>query len=111
MLAALIDARRDPQHFRFADPRDWDCLVERRSPLRESPCLVYDHRIDTPKILDGGSILEQHALRSRPAGPDHDRHRRREPERTRARDDQHRDRIDETEFPTLLAAEQTPCEE
>ena len=37
------------------------------------------------------------------SGPDHDRHRRREAERARARDDQHGDRVDERVVPAAAA--------
>ena len=58
--------------------------------------------------LERLGVLGQHAQRRAPARRHHDRHRRREPERARARDDQHGDRVDERMRQPRLGADAAP---
>ena len=63
--------------------------------LRQRAGLVDDERVDLAQHFDRLRVPEQDAHRRALAGRDHDRHRRRQAERTRTRDDQHGDGVDE----------------
>ena len=60
-------------------------------PLGQRAGLVDDERVDALEPFERFGVPHEHASGRPAARADHDRHRRREPERTRARDDQHRD--------------------
>ena len=68
---------------------------QRRLASRERAGLVHDQRVHASQHLDGLGVPEQHARRGAAAGGHHDRHRRGQPQRARAGDDQHRDGVDE----------------
>ncbi len=68
---------------------------ERWLALGERAGLVHEQRVHLRKRLERLGVAEQHAGARAAAGRHHDRHRRREPERARAGDDQHRDGGDE----------------
>ena len=70
--------------------------------------LVDDERVDLAQHLDRLGVPEQHAQRRALARRDHDRHRRRQPERARAGDDQHRDRVDQRVAPAAARARRAP---
>ena len=57
------------------------------------------------------ALLDEHAFRRAAAGADHDRHRRREPERARARDDQHGDAADQRVREPRLGPDRAPAGE
>ena len=66
-----------------------DDVGEDRLALGQRAGLVDDQRVDAGEALQRLGLADQHAgLRAAPGG-DHDRHRRREPERAGAGDDQH----------------------
>ena len=61
--------------------------------------------------LERLGVAEQHAERRAAAGRHHDRHRRREAERARTRDDQHRHRVDQRVREARLGPERSPDDE
>ena len=70
--------------------------------------LVDDQRVDLLQPLQRLGVLDQHArLRAAPDA-DHDRHRRRQPERAGAGDDQHRHRGHQSVGEARLGTEQSP---
>ena len=79
---------------------------ELRLALGERAGLVDDERVDLAHDLDGLGVPEQHAHRGALARRDHDRHRRRQAERARASDDEHRDRVDERVRHARLGADE-----
>ena len=81
------------QQLGFAEGGDGLDGDQRRLALGQRTGLVDDQRIDLFKCLQGFGILHQHASPGTPAGADHDRHGRGEPERARAGDDQDGDRV------------------
>ena len=68
---------------------------ERGLALGQRAGLVDDDRVDLLQHFQRLGVAEQHAQLRAAAGADHDRHRRGEAERARARDDEHGDRVDE----------------
>ena len=63
--------------------------------LRQRAGLVDHQRVDLLHALQRFGVLDEHAGLRAAADADHDRHRRREPERTRAGDDEHAHRRDQ----------------
>ena len=111
MLAALVQTSRQTQHFirRVACGRNGG--VECRFALCQRTGLVHDQGIDFTHSLDRASIAEQNTLCGSASGGHHHRHRRGQPQRTGAGDDQYCDGVDQTEHPARLGTEQTPDEE
>ena len=95
MLAAAFETGRGPQDLPLIPAR---CRVDRdqaRLPLGERAGLVHNERIHLSHHLDRLGVLEQHAGSRAFASGHHDRQWRREPQRARAGDDQHRHRCDQ----------------
>ena len=61
-----------------------------RLSFRQRAGLVHDQRVDPLEPLERFGVSDQHARAGAPARADHDGHRRRQAERARAGDDQHR---------------------
>ena len=111
MLAALVDARRHCQHLLVGEPGGGHDPLEHRPAFGQGSRLVDDKGVNLAHRLDGGGIAKQHALRGGAAGGGHDRHRRRQPQRAWAGDDQHRHRIDKTKYPARFGAKDAPSEQ
>ena len=84
---------------------------ERRLAFGERAGLVHDERRHLLEQLERLGVPEQHAGFGAAAGADHDRHRRRQAERARARDDQHGNRIDERMREPRLGPDDRPDDE
>ena len=94
-----------------AMPASGDDLGEPRLALGQGAGLVDDQGVDLLHQLERLGVLDEHAGARTAAGPDHDRHRRRQPERARAGDDQHRDRVDQREPQRRRRPEHGPHDE
>ena len=81
---------------------------EARLAFGERSGLVDDERRHAFEDLERLGVANQDAELGAAAGADHDRHRRREPERARAGDDQHRDGVDQRVREARLGAEDAP---
>ena len=68
---------------------------ECRPSFRQRARLVDDERVDLLEALERFGVPDQHAGSGAATHADHDGHRRREPQRARARDDQHGHRAQE----------------
>jgi hypothetical protein len=111
MFASLVEARGDAQHLRVVESCGSDHRAKRRLPDRERAGLVHDERIDRAQRFDRFRVAEEHAARGAAAHGDHDRHRRGEPQRARARDDEHGHGAYERVEPARLGSEESPREE
>ena len=109
MLARPLDAGGEAQHVR---------LVEARRPATTATTfglpsvkragLVDHERVDLLHALERLGVLDQHAGLRAAADADHDRHRRGEPERAGAGDDQHADGGDQAIGEARLRPEHRP---
>ena len=84
---------------------------EARLPFGERARLVHHERRNLLEQLERFGVPEQHAGFCAAAGAHHDRHRRREPERARARDDEHGDRVDQRVGEPRLGPDDRPRDE
>ena len=113
MLAAALEARREPQQLVLARRRRVGATTRPASACPRSAC----RSCRRPACRPSRSSSSASAFRnSTPAGAPaarrhHDRHRRRQPERARAGDDQHRDRVDQRVRQPRLRADQRPDDE
>ena len=82
--------------------------VDLRLALGQRARLVDHQRVDLLHPLQRLGVLDQHAGLRAAADADHDRHRRREPERAGAGDDQHADGGDQAEGQARLGSERRP---
>ncbi len=82
---------------------------ERRLAFGQRSGLVDDERVDRFQTFERLGVLHEHAGLRAASRADHDRHRRREPERARARDDQHGDGADERARQARLGAPRHPA--
>ena len=89
-------------------PADALTPTRRRLAFGQGAGLVDDQRVDLLHQLERLGILDEHAGARAAAGADHDRHRRRQPERAGAGDDQHGDGIDQREAHRRRRAEERP---
>ena len=105
MLAALVQARRQPRHFGLGKTRCRYRAVEARLAFRQRAGLVDDQRVDLAEVLDCRGVAEHHALRGRLARRDHDRHRRHQAQCARASDDEHCHGVDQAVDPARLRPE------
>ena len=108
MLAALIEAGRQAQHFVLGKSRCRHGAVKSRFAFRQRAGLVHDQRVHLAEVLDCRRVSEQHTLRRCLAGGDHDGHRRGQTQRARAGNDEHRHGIDQAEHPARLRPEHAP---
>ena len=95
MLARPLDAGRKAQDLGLGEARRRHDGGDRGLALGQRAGLVDDERVDLLHVLQRLGVLDQHAGLGAAPDADHDRHRRGEPERTGAGDDQHRDGGDE----------------
>ena len=79
--------------------------------LGEGAGLVEDDGLHRPQPLERLGVAEQDPVLGALAGTDHDRGRRREAERARARDDQDGDRVEQREVERGLGPEREPDHE
>ena len=107
VLAADLDARGEAQHFAVGNIRDGYDRTQARPSLGEGSRLVHDQGVYLLEDLERLRVPYQHAGERATAGADHDRHRRRQPERTRAGDDEDGHRVDEAVRQSRLGA---PCD-
>ena len=92
-------------------PASRDDRRSRGLPSVSVPVLSTTSVSTCSSTLERFGVLEQHAgVAPRPVA-DHDRHRRRQAERARARDDQHRDGVDERVRQTRLGPDDAPDDE
>ena len=108
MLAGALDACGQPQHFVLVEARRGDDRRHRRLAFGQRAGLVDDQRVDLLHALQRLGILDQHADFGAAADADHDRHRRGEPERAGAGDDQHADGGDQAIGEARLRPEHRP---
>ena len=111
MLAALVQTGRKAQYFVRCIAGCGNCGVESGLTFGQSSCLVHYQRVHLAHFLDGASIAEQHPLcRGTPCGHHH-RHRRGQPQRTGASDDQHGHCVNQAKHPARFRTEPTPDKE
>ena len=84
---------------------------EARSAFRERSCFVHDESRHAFEDLQRLSVAHQDAELGAASRPDHDGHRRRESERARAGDDQHRDGVDQRVREAWFGTEEAPDDE
>ena len=109
MLAGLLEARRQPQQLVLVEAgRRRRTVTEPRLAFGQRAGLVHHQRVDLLQDLERLGVPDQHARRRAAAGADHDRHRRRQPQRARAGDDEHRDGVHQRVAPARLRPDQTP---
>ena len=109
VCAAALQARSNgkPFDFVFCAQSRYFPVVERhqrsqhRPAQRQSAGFVERDRVDAASHLKRTRVLYQDATRRRHARTGHNRHGRRQAERTRAGDYQHRDRMDQCNLDTV----------
>ena len=92
MLRRSFDGARQRQHFGAVAPSSARHVRELHVPLGDGSGLVEYDRRDPARPLEDLGALDQNAELGAATGADHERGGRRQTERARARDDQHRDR-------------------
>ena len=109
VLAAALEARGQPQQLGLVDAAAGDRpSTSRGLPSVSVPVLSTTSVSTFSQHLERLGVLDQHAgVRAAP-GADHDRHRRGQPERARAGDDQHGDGVDERVGQPRLRARRAP---
>ena len=108
MLAGPLDAGREPQHLGLRKAGRRHDRSHGGLALGQGAGLVDDERVDLLHVLQRLGVLDEDAGLRAASDADHDRHRRREAERARAGDDQHRDRGDEAVGEARLGAPDAP---
>ena len=88
VLAPALEAGRQAEEPRLVVGRQGHDGREPRAALRQRAGLVDDERVHLLEDLERLGVLDEDARRRAAAHAHHDGHRRREPERARARDDQ-----------------------
>ena len=81
---------------------------ERGFPFGQRAGLVHDERVGPVQNFQRLGVLEQDPRFGPPPRADHDRHRRRQPQRARAGDDQHGDGVHERMGQPRLGSPETP---
>ncbi len=95
MLAALLQPGGQTNHVPIAERRHKPDGDEHGLSLRERSRFIENDRVHLPQHFQGLSFFDQHTGRRTTPRAHHDRHRRRQAQRTRAGDDQHRHGIDQ----------------
>ncbi len=90
VLARVLGGAGEPQQLLAVEAVGGECSGDPHLPLRHGARLVEHDRGDPPGLLQDLGPLDQDPELGAAAGADHQRGRRRETERTRAGDDQHR---------------------
>ena len=91
VLARVLGRAGEPHAARAVDALGGDDVGDPHPPFGHRPRLVEHDRRDLPCLLEDLGALDQDPELGAAAGADHQRGRRRETERARAGDDQHRD--------------------
>ena len=91
VLRAELRAGEEPQHLVLPDPGAREVVGDPRAPDGQRAGLVERHDVDGLRRLECVCALHEDAARRAAARAHDDRGRRREPERARAGDDEHRD--------------------
>ena len=111
MFTDVLQGSGEGKHGRLVVTADRVHGHERRAALRQRARLVHDQRRHLLENLERRCVAEKNTgLRAAP-GANHDRHRRGETERARARDDQHSHGVDEGMRQTRLRPERRPDNE
>ena len=108
MFAAALDAGGEAQDLRLVKAAAGDDRDHLRLAFGQRAGLVDHQRVDLFHPLQRFGILDQHAGLRAAADADHDRHRRGEPERAGAGDDQHAHRRDQPVGKARLRPERRP---
>ena len=109
---APADARCPPGATRWppaatcASPLGGSAATRSRLAFGQGAGLVEGDHVDGVRDFERLGVLDQDAVARGDAGAGHDRGRRRQPERARAGDDQHRDRVEDRRLP--VAAWRSP---
>ncbi len=111
MLAASFEARGEPQQLALAERAGCHDADEARLALGQGSGLVDDQGVDLLHDFERLGILGQHSGARASPGADHDRHRRRQAERARAGDDQHRDGVEQRKTHRRRRADDRPHDE
>ena len=107
MLRGLLDGGKQQERVVARDPIGFE-LGQRRPPERQGAGLVHDEGVDVPHALDRFRATEEDACARTFAHRNGHRDRRGEPHRARARDDEHRDRIQQRVGDRRRRPEQPP---
>src|SRR5690606_34226726 len=91
MLAAALEAGGEAEELGLVEAGGGADGNDTRLALGQRPGLVDEQRVDLLHALERLGVLDQHAGLGAASDADHDRHGRREAERTRAGDDEHGD--------------------
>lgn len=97
MLTTLIETRRQTKHFVGRVSGCAHGPLEGGMPLGQRSRLVDNQHIDLSQIFNRGSVSKENPGCGSFPACDHDGHGRRKTQRTGARNDEHRHRIDEAE--------------
>ena len=95
MVRARLRGGRQRQDLVLGEPAERDDLGQAHGALRHGAGLVQQDDVGGVGRFEDLAALEQDAELGRPAGPGHDRGGRRQTERARARDQQHRHRVEQ----------------
>ena len=110
MLACALEARDEAQRVGFRDARLDGEVDELRSPEGQRAGLVDDQRVDLAQLLHGFRVAEQNPVERALTHRHGNRDRRREADRARTGDDQHRDGVDHCIGKRRLGTEESPHE-
>ena len=90
MAGTLLQCRRQTQCLRFVNISKRFYCDNLRLPFGQRPGFIEHDGIECTGALQRVSVPHQHAKLSRPPDAGNNRHRRRQPQRTRAGNNQHR---------------------
>ncbi len=108
VLAGAFQAGSEAEHLTLLEGADGLDEHQPRLSLGQGAGLVHQKGVHLFQQLERLGVADEHARRGAPARPDHDAHRRGQPERARAGNDQHRHGVDERVRKARLGAEQYP---
>ena len=111
MFASALEARGQANDLARVHPGRGGHRDDAGLSLGERARLVEDERVDGPQRLEGTRVFEEDAHGRAAADADHDRHRRREPERAGARDDEDGHGVHERMRETRLGTGEGPHDE
>ena len=109
MLAAALEAGGEPQQLVLGRPSPAATIGHDRGlPSVSVPVLSTTSVSTCSSTSSASAFLNSTPARRAAPGADHDRHRRRQPERAGTGDDQHRHRVDQRVGQPRLGADQRP---
>ena len=111
MLALLLQRSCEAKDFAFRGTGRWLNCDQLRFAIGECTGLVHGERIDLLHPLQHVGGTDQDTERRTAADPHHHGHWRRETQRARTRDDEHRDGADEPRMPARRWSERRPHRE